>query len=257
MSRTLLAGALVAVCLFVQSPFPAHALEATQVFSAVLTAVEKGWEQALVELVAGKFFEEKPETIRETVQAKATDRSVTESAYADLPASLSLGKAGGVDWRKVAQLRQKKLGWGQIAHELGVHPGTFNKLRQQLGLGADKKGGGGIEAGPWVLILSKYYGLQPAEIEDLVRRGIPLAEVTFALNAAARSGRNVEEILRLKKQLGSWEKVAASLGLKGELLASPVDPEAKWQTALGAAPQEGGDEGAKPGKGKGKGRGKK
>ncbi len=32
---------------------------------------------------------------------------------------------------RVWALRQQGLGWGQVAHKLGMHPGTFNKLRNQ------------------------------------------------------------------------------------------------------------------------------
>lgn len=239
------------------SPRPARALEQIDVFGTLATAMEKGWEQALVEAVFGKYFEEKPETIRQTVAAPRPE--TTEANYGDLPAALLLGKHGRVDWREVMRLRQQKMGWGQIAHKLGIHPGTFNKLRKEAGIGTGK--GRAVDRRPWEIVLGGYYGLEAADIEKLLARGLSLADVTFALNATATTGKSLDEILRLKRQLGTWDKVAAALGVKGEALAAAVEPKAKWSTSLPTgAIEDGGkakDRGPGKGKGKGKGRGKK
>ena len=251
--RTLgVTAGLLAAATLAARPATALSLETAEVFSTVLTAQERGWEQALIELAVSKFFEVKPETVQQTVAA--APKTETRSTYGELPASLFVGKAGGVDWSRVMRLRQQKKGWGQIAHDLGIHPGTFNKLRKQLGLGTGTPKAGKAEAGPWVIILSRYYGLDRADIEKLIARGIPLADVAFALNAAARTGKSFEEILRLQQQLGNWEKVATTLGIKGDLLATPIDPKGKWQSALAAAEADATAKPKKPGKGKGKGR---
>lgn len=56
----------------------------------------------------------------------------------------------------VHALRRKGLGWGQVAQRLGMHPGTFNKMRQA---GAFDQGG----FWPWLATSHYRYETNPWE----------------------------------------------------------------------------------------------
>lgn len=68
---------------------------------------------------------------------------------------LYLDRYSDRDFNHIYTLRQQGLGWGEIAHRLGIHPGTFNKMRKK----------GDFERVIWGDMLYKGYGYKP---EDLV-----------------------------------------------------------------------------------------
>ncbi len=63
-------------------------------------------------------------------EAIATAQKAYDAALANAQAALT--KAAGAPTEDIAAMRAQGMGWGQIAHELGVHPGT-------LGLGHSKE----------------------------------------------------------------------------------------------------------------------
>lgn len=80
-------------------------------------------KEALAEAPDDPLLQEEFEKAQETLNNARQD-------YAD-----TIGELAGVMGEEVQQMRQSGMGWGQIAHELGVHPGS-------LGLGHSKKKGG-------------------------------------------------------------------------------------------------------------------
>ena len=81
---------------------------------------------------------------------------------------------------EVWRLREQGLGWGQIAHRLGMHPGTFNKLRKSGEFDRDEI---------WEDIYEDRYGLRESDLTGIRRRG---GSIRDALPAAiiARASRN-------------------------------------------------------------------
>ena len=96
----------------------AAAAEPNEATAAAQQAVADA-QQALAEAEAAKD----PEAIDIATEALAT----AEDAYATAIAELA-----GVLTSDIAEMRADDMGWGQIAHELGVHPGL-------LGLGHTKR----------------------------------------------------------------------------------------------------------------------
>lgn len=54
-------------------------------------------------------------------------------------------------------------GWGQVAHSIGMHPGTFNKLRKQ---------GHSVEQIIWIDALHKRYGVSHGLYDSWRKRGL-------------------------------------------------------------------------------------
>ena len=65
---------------------------------------------------------------------KDLDDAENELAKANATLDAEVGKLAGVESGDIADMRADGMGWGEIAHELGVHPGT-------LGLGHNKAKG--------------------------------------------------------------------------------------------------------------------
>jgi hypothetical protein len=56
----------------------------------------------------------------------------------DLLTALTLQKYGRRDRDDIYQMRRSGMGWGQIAHAIGMHPGDFNKARKAGKFGNDR-----------------------------------------------------------------------------------------------------------------------
>ncbi len=56
----------------------------------------------------------------------------------DLLTALTLQKYGRRDRDDIYQMRRSGMGWGQIAHAIGMHPGEFNKARKAGKFGSDR-----------------------------------------------------------------------------------------------------------------------
>ena len=65
-----------------------------------------------------------------------TDRNIFDirSQYGyrndDLLSALYLNRYGKASWTEIDRMRRSGMGWGQIAHAIGMHPGQFNKMRK-------------------------------------------------------------------------------------------------------------------------------
>jgi len=117
----------------------AQAMHAAQLASAASMQPNPATEQAAEDLDAAReAYDEacknalaNPDDIQlqEQMQQREQDLEQARERYAE-----QVGELAGVLGQEVQAMRQSGMGWGQIAHELGVHPGT-------LGLGHGKKNG--------------------------------------------------------------------------------------------------------------------
>lgn len=191
-------------------------------------------------------------------------------SIADSILTMYLARVGGLDHDRVAGLRSQGHGWGRIAQKLGIHPGTFNKMRKGLNPGKASKKDFEEAALGW--FGATYHGVPPKDIEQWRRRGHSLPEVFIALNLAARSGKGVGYFLGQRRQGRNWHAIAAANGLSDSDLKQAVPPKGgkefrgkkegpgkpggkgKGEGAPGGGPGKGQKEGGGP-KGKGKGKG--
>jgi hypothetical protein len=153
-------------------------------------------------------------------------------------ADLAPYAAGAYHFRstdRVWALRRQGLGWGQVAHKLGMHPGTFNKLRNS---GAFDKGR------IWGDVFKGRYGAREQDLVVLRRRTPRLEEILGAVIVAKATGKSPQEVYDRYEDLKSWPGTAKAFGVDMEK-AARVGEEAPELPA-----------GPPVGKGKGKGKGK-
>ena len=66
----------------------------------------------------------------------------------------------------------KGKGWGNVAKQMGMHPGDFNKMRVQ---------GVSFESLVWMNMLSKKYKFKPSEFKKLQKDGFKDAHIVLAV----------------------------------------------------------------------------
>lgn len=174
--------------------------------------------------------------------------------------TIYLAKVAGCDPHRVAGLKSRGHGWGRIANDLGIHPGTFNKLRK--GFNVDKATDLEFEEAVLIWFLAEYYGQPQDSILKLKKNKHPLLNIFLALDISSKSGKPVAHLLKTHKKGKSWKSVAASAGLSAEDLKKPGKPR-RGKEFRGGKDESG--EADKPGKdekpdkheSKAKGQGKK
>ncbi|MCE5240203.1 hypothetical protein LLH23_17205 [bacterium] len=169
------------------------------------------------------------------------------------------------DHHRLAAWRSQGRGWGQIAHDLGVHPGAFNKLRKGLDIGSMRDDD--FERLVVVWTLSRYYGVGEDRVRGWQQAGTPLLGVLIALDLGAKSHRSVSDLLKARRSLHSWNAVADKVGVGKSARKRPQKPKggqefrghASGATAGGGqgnAAGQGHGQGQSHGQGQGHGQGK-
>jgi len=144
----------------------------------------------------------------------------------DLPGIITtmyLARLANADHHTVAGLKSRGHGWGRIAKDAGIHPGTFNKLRKGLDIGT--VGDVGFEEAVLVWFLSEYYGAPQTTIIGFREQNHPFLSIFLALDLSSKSGKPVDHVLQARHQGGSWGNAAVAVGLSDEHLKQPGKPK--------------------------------
>jgi hypothetical protein len=162
--------------------------EATKEAAESLDSAREAYDTSRKESLADP---ENPE-LAEAMQVAEKELEQARETYGD-----RVGELAGVMGEEIQAMRQNKMGWGQIAHELGVHPGT-------LGLGHTKRKGALDPVDPVDAVMDE--SAEPAdpdaEIAEATRRDPKTGWNSGHGMAAAKSGNS-------KKGLGLPETSAA------------------------------------------------
>lgn len=129
----------------------------------------------------------------------------------------------------VWQLRQQGLGWGQIAHKVGMHPGTFNKLRNQGAFDRDRF---------WATSYRERFAVPTERVVVIQKAGGTLEDVLAAILIGKLTNREPSQVYdQYRTQRVTWATVATSSNVQFESwrrIAVPVktryvivDPKAK------------------------------
>ena len=102
---------------------------------------------------------------------------------------------------EVWELRQQGLGWGQIAHRLGMHPGTFNKLRKSGAFDRDAI---------WGSIYKDRYGVRESDLATIRRRGGSMRDALPACIIAKASRNSPVTVYRRYQRDHDWDRTANS-----------------------------------------------
>ena len=100
---------------------------------------------------------------------------------------------------EVWRLREQGLGWGQVAQRLGMHPGTFNKLRKSGAFDRDEI---------WESIYEDRYGVRESDIDLIRRRGGSMRDVLPASIIARASRTSPVTVFQRFRTTRNWDRTA-------------------------------------------------
>lgn len=167
--------------------------------------------------------------------------------------AMYLARLAGVDHHTPVGLRSQGHGWGRIAKDMGIHPGTFNKLRK--GFQVESVTDVGFEEAVMIWFLSSYYRRPQSSIIGFREQGHPFLGIFLALDFASKSGKPPGHLLGERGQGGSWKAVGKAVGLSDDQLKHPNKPKGGQDYRPQAAAPEPLDH-ASSGSGQGQGQGK-
>jgi len=208
-------------------------LTASIAFSAALAGSARAdsiLDRIAAEVLAAKFGIKTAEVARV--------RTASGLSMFDVAPIFSASSYGRTRADTVWQLRRQGLGWGQVAHRIGMHPGTFNKLRVA----------GAFDSGRiWSRTLGSRFAVPESRVRAVLGRGaspqdsiaaILIAKATHRSPQAVfdeyRGGRDWERIrIKYKVDFGNWRKVAknppphrqiAQSSPRGKTKVHPIKP---------------------------------
>jgi hypothetical protein len=106
---------------------------------------------------------------------------------------------------EVWKLREQGLGWGQISHKLGMHPGTFNKLRKSGAFDRDRI---------WGSVLKDKYGASESDLASIKRNGGTMQDTLHVYIVAHESGKKPMEVFGRYRKDRDWDRTAADFKSK-------------------------------------------
>lgn len=142
--------------------------------------------------------------------------------------SRECGRPVGDIWR----LRRQGKGWGVIAKEMGMHPGTFNKMRRN----------GDFDRNAWVVLAEKRYSYRDDDFRGLEKQGLGRGDVITAVVISGGDRSKMKSAVSDYKRDKSWK-----VGNGGSGKSHDSDN--------GKGSEKGSSKGGNSGKGKGKGKG--
>ena len=107
----------------------------------------------------------------------------------------------------VWQLREQGLGWGQIAQRVGMHPGTFNKLRNQGAFDRDRF---------WSTAYHDRFGTPNTQISVVRQRGGTFEDVLGAIVIGKLTNKPPQDIYTRYQTERSWATIASSQNVRFE-----------------------------------------
>lgn len=189
-------------------------------------------EKVLTVVIADRFGID----TREVIEIRRDSRL----GYPELGGLLSGSYHMNAQAREVARLRRQGLGWGQIAHRIGMHPGQFNKLRNAGAFDTSRS---------WSGALSQRFGVREDEIIRVQRTAGRLEDVVAAVILAKATGRSPQQVYDAYKTVKDWDRLEDRYNVR----------LADWER-YDVAPKRpvrlNGSEASGPGKSNGKGKGK-
>jgi hypothetical protein len=195
----------------------------TLAFSAVAAAAiaapgtaSAQFDAKTLETVAAMILAEKLGL--DTSSLLQTALGANASVYDMAPAFVMQRSAPRTSTTSIWQMRKQGLGWGEIAHKIGMQPGEFNKLRNSGQLDSN------------VIWRSRYenrFGLTKAQMDSLRSKGLTWREIGAATLIARESGTNVNDVARRYLSDRSWDRVASRYRVSGPVLIKRVST---WRT---------------------------
>lgn len=239
----LILGLALAAVLAPVVMMPARAITVTRkVEGMVVTTEDRKIETTLATRILARYYDVPVTKVEPLYPRYGFDKTAM---------LLALSRESGHSIASIDRDRSRGIGWGQVAHRLGVHPGTFNQQRVWA-----KKHDQTVAAGYGDSVLARYYGMTPATIRDYRARGYDFGHTLIGLNVHQLSGKSFDEVLKARARQSSWDATTKEFGLTPDKAKAAPAPKEKFSKGQGKGKPEakspGKPQGGGPGKGKGK-----
>jgi hypothetical protein len=196
-----------------------------------------------------------------------TDRNIFDirSQYGyrndDMLSALYLNRYGRASWGDIDRMRRSGMGWGEIAHAIGMHPGEVNKMRKEQRWNSDREMADDL----WRDRFNRK-GSSRNDVDWARNQGFSYRDAYIADQIARANDSRFPTVLNRYRQARSWQNgglltngnanrrtIADAIGRNPGKKASP--PKRGNSGNKKANENRGRGNGNEKGKGKGKGRG--
>jgi hypothetical protein len=116
------------------------------------------------------------------------------------------------------QLRNQGLGWGEIAHRVGMHPGTFNKLRKKGAFDQDQF---------WQTSYRERFNVPTQQVVVMRKAGGSLEDVLGAIIVGKLTKQNPSTVYNQFQAQKSWNTITTNSNVRFEdwrRVSVPVQP---------------------------------
>lgn len=166
--------------------------------AAFLLAPSIGHSQTLLEKIAMTVLADQFGI--DTSQVSMFQQETRLSVY-DLAPTYEAAHYFNRDPRMIRQLRNQGLGWGEIAHRIGMQPGEFNKLLKQGALDGDLY---------WQRAYSERFDVTQDKVVVLRRGGATLDNILAAIVAGKLANKDPQTMYDQFRDQRSWTTITRS-----------------------------------------------
>ncbi|MEO7454545.1 MAG: hypothetical protein ABIV13_07260 [Fimbriimonadales bacterium] len=118
----------------------------------------------------------------------------------DMINALYVNKYGRTNWDDIHRMRQSGMGWGQIAHKIGMHPGQFNKMRKDQRWKSDRE----MSDDLWRDRFDKK-GSRSSDVDWARNQGFSYRDAYIADQIARSNSSRLPTVLNRYRQSSSWK----------------------------------------------------
>lgn len=164
--------------------------------TAVVQKHNISWEEALGGVLLARALDLDVTVVFSTCKA-------TGSSIFPLAPAFVLSKESRKNVQEILKRHRGKAGWGSIAHQLGVHPGAFNKTRVWLSKASDDE----VVEALWILVLGRYFDFSSRQLRNWRRQGLTWGDVVAALHIASGAGISPKKVIAAWRENKNWDRV--------------------------------------------------
>ena len=139
--------------------------------------------------------------------------------FGEIALMLEIAHSAGKEPSEIATLRRKKLGWGAIAKEMGIHPAALNRAKGDEAL---------FRRYVLASCLAGYYGMPDSKgVLLLAEKGYEFDEIALAANVCAHAQVSFEDVVKARAKGAKWKAVAEKFNVSPLKLGKPPAEQMK------------------------------
>ena len=137
----------------------------------------------------------------------------------DMLPAIYANRYGRADWDDIYRMRRQGMGWGQIAHSIGMHPGDFNKARKNNRWANDREFMDDI----WNDRFSRK-GTRLSDVSYARSRGMSHTDAYIADQISRYNKRGYQTVVNNYSRSRAWTPTRDDRNSIGRVAAKPAKP---------------------------------